>query len=269
MRQFSILGLFLLSSCLGFAFFKGQNWQPSKEFKAYWLREKREVNHYHLVQELDGQKYEGTAQLIFRSTHFSRSKQHEVSAEDDGAISVLELNQLRSFKNGEYRLMQSVFRPIDLVSEPYCYKVSNSLQNWAGHRFDQINLRAYNYRQQQFSYASKEGDRQRDLPKLLLQDELFNLIRISPEKLPLGRFEFLPSSLLAQLYHSLLIPKTAEASLIEEGDLATYSLRYAQEKGSLTIQFETKFPHRIRSWEERYYNRGQSYYSKAEFKEGK
>ncbi|EJF52672.1 hypothetical protein SapgrDRAFT_0943 [Saprospira grandis DSM 2844] len=269
MRQFSVLAVFLLSSCLGFAFLAGPNWQPSKEFKAYWLTGKREVNHYDLVQELDGQKYEGQAQLIFKAEYFSRSKQHEVQAEDEGAIPVLELNQLRSFKEGEYRLMQSVFRPIDLVAEPFCYKVSNSLQNWEGHRFDQINLRAYNYRQQQFSYASKEGDQQRDLPKVLLQDELFALIRISPEKLPLGRFEFLPSSLLSQLYHSLLVPKTAEASLSEEGELASYQLTYAQGKGSLKIQFETKFPHPIRSWEEQYYSRGQSYYSKAKLKKEK
>ncbi len=97
------------------------------------------------------------------------------------------------------------------------------------------------------------------VPLALLEDELWNRIRIAPESLPTGNFELLPAATVARLRHLPFRAVRAEGELQPyQGDafrgvqLQAYTLRMPELKRELQIVFSGRKPYRIEGWTDAY-----------------
>ena len=233
-----------------------------KKFNDYWYAGKAELASYELQQARYGEIHEGHAVLIFVTEPFSKDKQVKLDypgrAGDDN-VSVLKLNLTKKFLTGiyPYSMMQSVFTPVSYDRYPNSLKVTTSSQEWCGHTFMQLNLQKSGYNLKGYSYFESEGDIEKQVKATLLEDELWNKIRINPSSLPVGKTKLLPSTFYLRLRHQENSIKEATLTLEE---LATsefsdeahhqYSIRYGDR--SLDIYFEKDFPYTILGWEEKY-----------------
>ena len=227
-----------------------------KQFKDYWYQGKAEINSYKLEQARYGEIREGEAVLIFVTEPFSRSKQVKLdnpSRAGDDNVSVLKCNATRSFITGvyPYSTMQSVFTPVELAQYPFSLKATTSTQEWCGQTFMQLNLAQNKYEVAHNSYFEAEGDKNYEVDKVMLEEEIFNRIRIAPKSLPTGQIQMLPSTLFTRLKHTPFQAFQAKASLETSGkNEMIYSVDYPRLSRKLSIRFNKKFPHEILSWEE-------------------
>jgi hypothetical protein len=238
------------------------------EFGTYWFQGKAELSSYTLEQARYGEIHQGEAVLIFVTEDFSRRKQvklDDASKNPDDRLPVLKLNFEKKFLTGiyPYSLLTSTFTPLD---QSPTVKVSTSVQEWCGHIFTQLNLRKTKYHVSLKSYFESEGDRETDLPITLLEDELWNRLRLNPASLPIGAIGLLPGTIYTRLQHQPLQPEAATATLTaapatsrfgSAGPLQTYTVKY-QSGRRLVIYFEQAFPHRILGWDETYLDRAGS-----------
>lgn len=232
----------------------------NKVFDQYWYNGEAELNSYTLEQARYGEVHEGEAVLVFVTEPFSKSKQVKLDnpeANPQDEVSVMKLNLTKKFYTGvyPYSIMQSSFTPIDLATYPHTLKVSTSSQEWCGHSFTQYNLQDKGYRVQQHSYFESEGETDQNLPKVLLEDEIWSRIRINPSDLPTGKFDILPGSIYVRLRHTGFKAEQVIGSLEvakSNKDWMTYRLEYPASKRDLSIHFSKDFPHQIQGWEESY-----------------
>ncbi|MEM6965193.1 MAG: hypothetical protein AAF573_10520 [Bacteroidota bacterium] len=227
----------------------------SNAFKDYWYQGKAEITSYDLEQVRYGEIRQGNAVMIFVTEDFSKKKQVKLdnpSATPDDAVSVLKLNMTRKFNTGiyPYSIMQSSFTPVDLEKYPNTLKVTSSSQEWCGHTFMQLNLKKNNYESEVRSYFESEGDTKTRLNKTLLEDEIWSIIRINPNKLPQGEIDIIPSTIYARLRHIDFKNEKAIASVEEKGSETHFQLQYKNLNRTLKIVFEKAFPHQIIAWEE-------------------
>ena len=130
-----------------------------------------------------------------------------------------------------------------------------SAQEWCGQVFTQLNLRGDDFHVNSFSYFEQEGDANFTLRKILLEDEIWNIIRLDPAALPTGRFELIPGLFFTRLSHMNLKTERAEGALSQSGDTLSYTLSIPGQSRTLTIQFEKLFPHKILGWREQFMER--------------
>ncbi|MEM7375270.1 MAG: hypothetical protein AAF587_42135 [Bacteroidota bacterium] len=238
------------------------------DFKGYWYQGKAEVASYKLEQARYGEMRDGHAVLVFVTEDFSQSKQVKLddprSAGKD-KLPILKLNFVKKFLTGiyPYSIMQSVFTPVQVEQYPHSLKTSMSSQEWCGHTYTQFNLQKNAYRVSRYSYFESEGDISETLPLALLEDEIWNLIRLAPEQLPTGTQEVIPGSIYSRLVHREQVPQKAKLSLSEMEDSFQYSIDYLKDGRSLRIDFAKEFPYKILGWEESYSNFGRNMTSKA------
>ncbi len=237
-------------------------------FKKYWYSGLAEINSYRLSQSRYGETREGNAVLIFVSEDFSAKKQVKLDDQPeagDTKISVLKMNFTKNFITGiyPYSMMLSAFTPISNSQHPATLKLTMSSQEWCGQVFTQVNLKNKNYRIQSNSYFEKEGDEQKSVPLTLVEDELWNRIRLGPDALPIGKITLLPGLFYSRLLHTELIPK--EVTITKEllSDNVIYTIQFHEAKRSLAISFEKEFPHKILGWEEHFVERGKEVVTKA------
>jgi hypothetical protein len=237
-------------------------------FGAYWFRGQAELTSYTLEQARYGEIHPGEAVLIFVTEDFSRSKQVKLddpSTNPNDRLPVLKLNFEKKFLTGiyPYSLLTSTFTPLD---QSPTVKVSTSVQEWCGHIFTQLNLRRNKYAVSLKSYFESEGDRETTLPAALLEDELWNRIRLNPGGLPTGAIQLIPGTTYTRLQHQPLQAEAATATLAaapvsarfgSRGALQIYTVKY-QSGRSLAIYFEQAFPYRILGWDEIYIDRAGS-----------
>lgn len=181
-----------------------------------------------------------------------------------GAVPVLKLNATRRFNTGvyTYSTMVSVFSPRDRERFPAPLKVTTSVQDWCGQVFAQLNARLEDgrlpapptYRLREFSYFQSEGDSDREVGPALLEDGLWNQLRLDPESLPRGDVQLVPGSLYSRFAHRPQAPEAARAVLAapDEAGLRAYTVTYPELDRTLTIRFRAAFPHLIESWTDRY-----------------
>lgn len=225
----------------------------SLQFNNYWYAGEAELSSYDLQQIRYGEVHEGEVVLVFVTEDFSKTKQVKLDnpgASGSDAVKVLKLNQVREFNTGvySYNMMSSTFSPVEGGSS---LKVTTSSQDWCGHSFDQMNLAKDSYIHQKMSYFESEGDSETVIPIAILEDELMNMIRLDPSKLPTGNIEIIPSTLFSRLRHIPLNREVAEAKLERnESKMIEYTLEYSTIERKVKIVFEEKFPHRIMAWEE-------------------
>jgi hypothetical protein len=237
--------------------------KKDSKFKTYWYQGKAEITSYELTQARYGEIHQGTAVHIFVTEDFLPKEQVKADYKNDKNVPVLKLNSTKKFITGmyPYSLMTSTFSPIDLNQQ--AIKISFSSQEWCGNTFAQLNNRT-NFDIDFHSYFEGDADRKKTLKKNILENELWNQLRISPESLPIGNLDIIPSFEFLALHHKEIRAYKAEASLTKEGTNKIYTIKYAALKRTLTIKIAAAFPHIIESWEETLTKRGEILSTKAE-----
>ena len=251
--------------------------KPDPNFVAYWFAGKAELNRYTLRQAQYGVLNPGEAVLIFVTEDFRTDTQ--VKSEDstgrDKSVPVMKTNVVKKFVTGiyDYSLFTSVFTPINNLSFPNTLKVSTSGQEWCGHSYLQLNYASNGYHIDGKSYFEKEAAETYDVEKTMLEDELWNRIRLDPTKLPIGETRMIPGTMSARLRHKRLDPLLANAKLADyDGvlfpgkQLKSYTIQYPTDDRTLMIVFEQAFPHKIAGWEETYKSKDNLLTSRAVLK---
>jgi hypothetical protein len=245
MKASIFLSFFLLVTLLA------AEMNPNNSVRDFWFNG-AEINRYDLTQARYGKLHSGHAEFIFVTEPFLIQEQVKHERGPGNSTDVLKLNALRTFNTGiySYRTMTSTFRPIDLESYPHALKTTTSVQDWCGQAFQQINRRENGWRAEVRSYFQNEGDQTIEINDVWLEDELWLLIRLDPDKLPIGQFQALPGSLYLRFAHKPHKSEVAVGALSSDKSERRYTITYPALKRELRIYFGAQFPHIIRRWEE-------------------
>lgn len=253
------LSIFLLGSCHPGGNPAGQNYlrnNPDQDkFYAYWYRGEAEVNSYELKQFRYGEMRKGEAIFVFVTEDFSKSKQVKLDHPQDAGndrIPVLKLNHIRRFVTGiyDYSMMESIFTPVNIAEFPHSLKTTTTSQDWCGHNFIQLNLEGDKYRVASYSYFEEEGDENRLIGPAMLEDELWNRLRIDPSSISEGEVELIPATFYGRLQHQPLKPRKARIRFEAQEAIKFLIVEYLHVDRTLTIGFEPEFPYKILSWTE-------------------
>lgn len=236
---------------------KQEAFTTNDQWNKYWYQGLAEISSYTLQQGRYSHVHPGNVVNIFVTEDFSKSKHVKL---DDPAnagadkLPILKLNQSFKFNTGiySYSSMLSVFQPSDINNYPHAVKVTASVQDWCGMAYMQLNAKGKKNEIQQLSYFESEGDRDFSFDQTVLEDELWTLIRIAPDKLPVGNMQILPGSIYLRYSHKEIKPYSASLSLQDVNDTRVYIIQIPELKKSLTITFEKEFPYTILGWEESY-----------------
>lgn len=231
------------------------NKNAGNNFADYWFNGEAELNTFEVEQSRYGEIRKGEAVMVFVTEDFSKSKQVKLDNPEKHSgdkISVLKLNHIRRFITGiyDYSMMQSVFTPTDLSNNPNTLKTTTSSQDWCGHTFLQMNLEGERYKISSYSYFEQEGDNTSKLKADLLEDELWNRIRIDPEGINEGNYNVVPSTFYSRLLHDPLKAKQARLRIEKQGDTNYLILEYLHLERTLAIGYTPSFPYKILSWKE-------------------
>lgn len=229
----------------------------------YWYQGKAELSRYELSQNRYEDTHPGEVVMIFVTEDFLTDKQVKNDHyTNPNSIPILKNNIIKTFPTGiyTYNIMTSVFTPVQTAAHPMTLKISNSSQEWCGQTYMQIN---YNKKDQYdyllHSYFENEADKTGQVRAKILEEELFNRIRISPAALPTGTMEILPSAEYSRLTHRPYTPSPAELNLATyngnefPGDnLQVYTIKYPELNRTLEIVFEKEAPYQIAGWKDTY-----------------
>ncbi|EQA35263.1 hypothetical protein LEP1GSC047_1300 [Leptospira inadai serovar Lyme str. 10] len=228
----------------------------AQEFSEYWDTGLAEISTFDLVQARYGNLNHGIATMIYVHEGFSASKQVKLDFPEnspDDVVPILKLNLTKDFLTGmyPYKLMLSVFTP--RTESPRSLKEVVSVQEWCGTTYLQLNLDDKDYNLISFSYFEAEGDRKRKIEESILEDEIWNRIRLAPDKLPVGKIRILPGLFYIRFTHGDPVPAFASAQIQKISEkVSRYELLYPELKRTLKIDFESAFPYKIVGWEETY-----------------
>ena len=223
----------------------------------YWHQGLAEISSYTLKQARYGEVHTGEAVAIFVTEDFTISSQIKVDfpiKNPTDTLKVLKLNLSKTFNTGiyPYSMFLSVFTPFQQKEYNKSYKVATSVTEWCGTVYQQINKTDSSFHTKLYSYFESDGNKSFDLPLVILEDELMNMIRLNPKNIPKGEVEIIPGSFYTRLSHS---PIKAEKALIkkgEDGNINFIRIEYIQTQRVLTIWHEKDFPFYIPKWEEEY-----------------
>jgi hypothetical protein len=223
------------------------------QFASYWYQGTAEVNVFDLQQSRYGVVRPGKAVMIFVTEDFSKSKQVKLDAPEErpsDAQKVLKLNMTRDFVTGvyPYHTMLSVFTPV--YEESPAPKLTASVTEWCGQSFTQLNHKSGKYTAKQFSYFESEGDLESKLDGQA-EEELFTLIRLHPDLVPLGNVTLIPSLIFQRFAH---IPLKVEQATISRkalgSDQAEVKVVYEEIGRTVTIRYQQLFPYEITGFTE-------------------
>lgn len=219
----------------------------SEEFKKYWYAGDAEITSYKLEQARYGEVREGKAVLIYVTEPFVKGKQVKADRSYPDNIPVLKLNSTKKYLTGiyPYSIMNSSFYPVH--DNQHALKVSFSAQEWCGHVYAQLNNKD-KFEIQSRSYFESESDTDIVIDKTILENELWNKIRINPEGLPVGDIKVMPSLEHIRMSHGELKSYKATASLTSKNGIQTYTISYPELERTLAINFTSAFPYVIESW---------------------
>ncbi|MBM1106863.1 septum formation inhibitor Maf [Aurantibacter crassamenti] len=226
---------------------------PKKElsdaFKDYWYAGEAEITSYKLEQARYGEMREGTAVLIYVTEPFLAEKQTKADGNNPDNIPVLKLNATKNYLTGiyPYSIMSSSFYPV--YDNSHAIKLSFSSQEWCGQVYSQLNNRD-KFEIMSHSYFENEADQSINLEKNILENELWNKLRINPKELPVGEFKVIPSFEHIRLSHSELKAYNANLALTDNGLVSTYEINYPELKREVKINFDSRFPYAIIGWSE-------------------
>ena len=236
---------------------------PSEEFQQTWYAGKAELSSYDLQQARYGEVRNGEAVLIFVTEDFSTDKLVKLDEPEktNDKVRVLKMNMTKKFVTGiyPYSMMLSVFTPVSKEGKEKIIKADCSSQEWCGQTFSQLKLDGSNYNWQLHSYFEKEGEQNKKVDATLLEDELWNRIRIHPEGLPQGKISVLPGLLWQRLSHiemkeeeAVITLSKSDTFFIKDKNVQMYTIFYPAAQRTLQIYFQSVFPHEIVGWQETY-----------------
>lgn len=228
----------------------------------YWYKGKAELSRYELRQNQYRDVHPGEAVMVFVTEDFLTDKQvKNDNYTNPNSIGILKNNMVRKFPTGiyDYSMMASIFTPVDVAQYPQTLKVTTTSQEWCGHTFMQLNFRNEAYQMELRSYFEGEGDANQEVPYAILEDEIYNRIRLNPNSLPTGTIKVLPSTMVTRLMHLPFRPVEAQASLknysgdtFTGSDLQVYTLEYPSLRRKLEIVFQNEAPYIIEGWVDAY-----------------
>ena len=227
------------------------------DFGNYWYSGKAELNVYDVSISRYGENRHGQGLFIFVSEDMDAERQVKLEGDEEPErpkVNVLKRNSLLRFTTGiyDYSLMGSVFTPISLEKRLPALKDNMSAQDWCGHSFLQLNYKDKRYTLKQFSYFGREGDKEEKInEEALLEDDLFNWLRLSPNLLPEGEYTLLPGLFYLYLSHEKARPHAARLSYRSGEATPQCVIEYLHLKRTLVIDFEAEFPYRILGWTEK------------------
>lgn len=229
---------------------------PSKEFSDYWYSGKAELNKYELTQARYGELRKGSAVAIFVTEDFLIDKQVKLESDPVGRkyTSVMKLNLQKNFITGiyPYSMMSSAFVPVDYGLYPNMLKATNTVTEWCGQVFSQLNFIDTAFQLQEYSYFEREADTKTILPKAFTEESIFLKIRIAPQDLPQGDFPMIPNAFSRRLRHKPASTLQAVAVLTKGDSIWHYAYKFKDDDRSFVIDFEAAFPHKILGWSETY-----------------
>lgn len=219
----------------------------SQEFKDYWYAGNAEITSYNLSQERYGEIRKGSAVIIFVTEDFLPKQQVKADGISESNIPVLKLNSIKKFITGiyPYSIMTSVFSPVNTTN--HAIKISTSSQEWCGQVYMQLNNKE-DFSILSHSYFEGEADQNLSLPKTWLENEIWNLIRINPKKLPIGEISMIPAFEYIRLKHKKATAYKATTSLSEGNNKLIYTITYPDLPRVLAIHFNKNFPYEIEKW---------------------
>ena len=231
----------------------GREGVEEEQFAKYWYQGKAEINVFDLQQSRYGEVREGQGVMIFVTEDFSKKKQVKLDQPQEtpnDAQKVMKLNMTREFVTGvyPYHTMLSVFTPVyEEVSSP---KITSSVTEWCGQSFTQLNFKNGNYTYQLFSYFESEGDQSGKIAGLP-EEEIFNLIRLNPDLIPMGNTKLIPSLIFQRFAH---IPMESHLATISKNDLGSNQtellLMYEEIGRKVAIRYQNFFPYEILGFKE-------------------
>lgn len=235
---------------------------PATKLADYWYQGKAEINSYNLEQARYSDVHPGEAVLIFVSEDFLTDKQvKNDNYTNKNSTPILKNNFLRKFTTGiyDYSIMTSVFTPADTKQFPKTTKVTISSQDWCGQSFMQINQQKNKYKVELRSYFESEGDQDFTIDGALLEDEIFNRIRMNPDALPTGKTQLIPSAAIVRLMHLEMQPmaatitkKSYQGADFKGDNLVAYEIEYPALKRKLNIVYHKEAPYIIEGWTDKY-----------------
>lgn len=231
------------------------------ELSDYWYQGKAELNRYALQQNRYDNVHPGEAVLIFVTEDFLTDKMVKNERyQNPNSVPVLKANMLRKFPTGiyDYSVMTSVFTPV-AGEENRTLKVSNTSQEWCGHTYLQATLSSNQYKTVLHSYFEEEADRKDEVPAAVLEDELYNRIRLSPDNLPTGTFDLIPATTYLRFAHRPFEPTPVRAirgeylgDIFEGESLMSYRLEMPELERTVEIVYRAEAPFIIEGWTETY-----------------
>ena len=253
----------LLSVCFILSLINLNAQRISEQFKTHWFDGYAEISSYSLDQSRYGEVREGNAVLIYVTEDFLKKEQVKANQKSKTTVPVLKSNRTKKFLMGiyPYSIMTSSFSA--LKSPQTVVKNSASIQEWCGQSYLQMNSGDKELKIISHSYFEGEADQEVSLKKTRTEDELWNLIRITPNSLPLGELKLIPSLEMLRLDHKEIKTYDAITSLNKKGETSIYTITYPSLKRSLSIEFSNSFPHAIEGWEEKYTGMGDSFVTTA------
>ncbi len=237
---------------------------PPKEvdITKYWTQGLAEINVYKLSQNRYQENHDGQLISVFVREDFLHQKQVKNERyTNQNTTTILKNIQLRKFTTGvyDYSMFTSTFTPLDRKQFPKTLKVSSSSQEWCGNLYVQFNYRNNAYDTELRSYFEGEGDQNVTINDGVLEDELFNVLRMDPNAVPQGDFKMIPSANYIQLRHAKLVSVAAKGALqnYEEKEfsgtnLKEYIVEMPSLKRTLRIVFENAAPYKIVGWLDSY-----------------
>ena len=228
-----------------------------ENFAKYWFGGKAELSSYSLEQARYGEIHSGEVVLIFVTEDLDADTQIKLDDPNDKnktGVKVLKLNQMREFNTGiyNYNLMLSVFTPLEIDKYPNTLKVALSAQEWCGTTYAQLNFTGTNYVNNYFSYFEKAQHGKTEFNKVFVEDEIWNRIRINPDSLPIGELAMFMGYIHSNLNLKKFVVAEATANLTKNAERWEYEVKYTNPQKTLSITFESNFPHKILGWEESY-----------------
>ncbi len=228
---------------------------------SHWQDGKAEVSVYQLNQNRYNAMHPGKLVNVFVLEDFLTDKQvKSESNQNEKSAPILKNIRSAKFTTGiyDYSLHTSVFTPLN-QKEYSTLKVTNTMQEWCGTTFLQLNEKKGNYVLEQRSYFEKEGDKTVKLEKAVVEDALMNQIRLDYEKLPAGEFELISKlSYLALKHKPLKVYKAFgaiskyKASDFEGEELLEYRYSIKEQNREVTLIFEGVSPFKIVGFTESY-----------------
>ena len=242
--------------------FDSVNANTSNNFnKSHWQDGKAEVSVFQLTQNRYNALHPGNLVNVFVLEDFLTDKQvKNESNKTENSTPTLKNIRSSKFTTGiyDYSLHTSVYTPLN-QKKYSTLKVTNTMQEWCGTTFLQLNEKKSNYVIEQRSYFEKEGDKKVKLEKAIVEDAFMNQIRLDYEKLPIGEFELISKLSYTALKHEELKIYKASGEIIkyEETDfegknLLEYRYSIKEQSREVSLVFEGVSPFMVVGFTESY-----------------